>query len=75
MEDKNLQVITGPIGNQQTCTVILNGVDLDERLTPKMARRAARVAHGGGWAATVWDTQAGIGYRLYRRSARKLYYD
>ena len=51
--------------------VTLNGVTDDERLTPAMAARAARVAfgHRNGVTVTSNDTH---GYRLYVRSARKL---
>ena len=53
--------------------VQLNGVDPEERLTPKMARRASRVAHGSSASATVWDNEHNYGYRLYPNSARKVY--
>ena len=70
---KELTVISGPFGNPLHTTVQLNGVLPDERLTPQMARRAARVAVGGSNRVTVWDWPAGVGYRLYKKSARKLY--
>jgi hypothetical protein len=53
--------------------VVLNGVLPSEQLTPKLARRAARIAVGVGYGCTVLDEDAGIGYRLYERSARKLH--
>ena len=68
---KKLRVIYGPQHNPQSVMVKLNGIAPDEPLTPKMARRASRVAHGSGYAATVWD--GNIGYRLYKNSARKVY--
>ena len=57
--------------NEVTETVELNGVTEDERLTPKMAARAARVAfgHRGGVTVSSNDRHA---YRLYARSARML---
>jgi len=70
---KELTVITGPRGNQQQGIVQLNGVLAREPLTPKLARRAARVAQGSASGATVWDYPMGVGYRLYKQSARKLY--
>ena len=72
---KELTVIIGPRGNQQTVTVQLNGVLPDAKLTPQLARQAARVAQGGSWGATVWDWEDeynGIGYRLYKNTHRKL---
>lgn len=69
---KQLTVISGTRTNRVTQIVILNGVMPDEPLTPKLARRAARVAIGVGYGATVLDEDAGVGYRLYERSARKL---
>lgn len=71
-EAKKLMVVIGPRGDTQVIIVQLNGVLPNERLTPKLALRAARIAQGVAWGATVWDEDAGIGYRLYRRSARKL---
>ena len=50
--------------------VTLNGVTEDERLTPKMAARASRVAFGHRSGVTVTCQDAG--YRLYAQSARKL---
>ena len=72
---KELTVTTGPIGNQQTGIVQLNGVLPDAKLTPKLARMAARVAQGGSAGATVWDwfdDYNGVGYRLYKNTHRKL---
>jgi len=53
-------------------TVELSGVLPSERLTPKMAERAARVAFGHRSGITVWDNEFHHGYRLYKNSARKL---
>jgi len=72
---KALQVLTGPIGNQQSSIVKLNGVLPEEKLTPRMARRAARVAQGTSAGTIVWDKEYGHGYRLYKNSARKLHQD
>jgi hypothetical protein len=52
-------------------TVKLNGVSPDEKLTPKLARRAARVACGTGYNAVVTSTE-NYGYRLYKKTHRKL---
>lgn len=69
--NKQFTVTFGPVCNRQTVTIELNGVLPDESLTPKLARRAARVATGTGHNVTVWSNDP-HGYRLYRRSARKL---
>ena len=73
MDGKELTVISGPPDDLRTDTVRLPGVPPDKRLTPELARMAARIAIGGSNRVTVWDEQAGIGYRLYAKSARKLY--
>lgn len=67
---KQLSVTHGPSGNESHSTVQLNGVSDDEKLTPKMARRAARIACGHSNGVTVTDGEHG--YRLYRNSARKI---
>ena len=72
MESKTLTVIAGPRSNPLTANVQLNGVLPEERLTPQMARRAARVAVGHSNRVTVWDYRASYGYRLYEKSARKI---
>ena len=73
MNNKQFTVITGPVYAPVTCTVELPGVPAEERLTPKLARQAARVAFGALDAAvTVWDGGE-YGYRLYERSARKIW--
>jgi len=72
---KELTVIIGPQGNQQTNIVQLNGVLPDAKLTPKLARQAARVAQGSSAGAEVWDwfdDYNGVGYRLYKNTHRKL---
>jgi len=68
-------IITGKKPNRREGIVQLNGVLPNESLTPKLARRAARVAQGTSAGATVWDWEAGVGYRLYKHSARRLYLD
>ena len=72
-ENKQVQVISGPRTNPLYHTVVLNGVLPDERLTPKMARRAARIACGSDDRVTVLDEDHGYGYRLYKNTARKLH--
>lgn len=62
----------GAPGNPVTVEVQLNGVLPEERLTPRMARRAARVAFGHSNRVTVWDHGQDIGYRLYKNSHCKL---
>ena len=69
---KELTVFTGVRGNYQQGIVRLNGTLPEERLTPKMARRALRVAQGNDLSGEVWDIPAGYGYRVYRNSARKV---
>lgn len=68
---KTFKVASGPRYNPIVQAVQLNGIAPDERLTPKMARRACRVAIGLGYGAAVWD-ENGVGYKLYKSSARKL---
>jgi hypothetical protein len=72
MELKQLTVTIGPRGQQQTVQVELNGVLPSERLTPRMARQALRIAQGNDLTGTVFDRENGYGYRVYARSARKL---
>ena len=50
--------------------VALNGVAMAERLTPKLAARAARVAFGHRSGVSVVSNDE-HGYRLYANSARK----
>ena len=72
---KELHVTTGPRGDQETYPVQLRGVLPDAKLTPALARQAARIAQGSSWPATVWDwfdDHNGIGYRLYKNTHRKL---
>ena len=73
MPTKTLFAQAGPRSNPITANVQLNGVLPDERLTPKMARRAARIAFGHEDKVTIYDEQAKYGYRIYRKSARKFY--
>lgn len=73
MEAKQMQVLYGPRENGQSVLVTLNGVTADEPLTPRLAAQAARIACGHRNGVTVWDTEAGYGYRLYANTARKLY--
>ena len=73
METKTLFAGAGSRNNRVTASVQLSGVLPDERLTPKMARRAARIAFGHEDAVTIYDDKAGYGYVVYRNSARKFY--
>jgi len=70
--NKRLTVSSGPRSNPVSTQVELNGVLPGDRLMPRMARRAARVAFGGDAQMTVWDHEYDYGYRLYKNSARKL---
>jgi hypothetical protein len=70
---KELLVISGPMYEPTFTRVQLPGISADERLTPKLARQAARMACGSDRRATVWDEEADVGYRLYAQSARKLH--
>lgn len=82
---KELKVFYGPVGNQQGGIVQLNGVASDEPLTPQMARDALRIAGtstGTVWQMSLGDPETGApdysqdyGYRVYARSARKIYPD
>jgi len=72
MNNKTLTVVAGPLYNPIRTNVQLNGVGPEERLTPKMAQRAAKVAFGHCIRVTVWDHEYNLGYRLYQNSARKL---
>jgi hypothetical protein len=62
--------LTVTVANQ-TSTVELNGVGAREKLTPKMARRALRIAIGNDAGGQVSDGQNA--YRIYAKSARRLY--
>lgn len=62
----------GSRDNLVSTNVQLNGVVSDEKLTPKMARRAARIAYGHESGVTIWDHEHDYGYRVYLKSARKL---
>ena len=68
---KRFTVVRGPRGNKVVETITLNGIDEDERLTPKLARRAALctgVVSGGG--VDVWSNED-YGYTLYLNTHRK----
>ena len=68
---KEFKVITGSKMNPDVGLVQMNSVQADERLTPKLARRAVQVSAGYSFPATVWSNDD-HGYRVYRHSARKL---
>ena len=65
---------TGPLGNLVYTNVQLNGIAPETKLTPKPARRAAKIAFGHDNCVTVFDIEYHYGYRLYKKSARKFYY-
>lgn len=72
---KQLQVTYGEKRNPITVTIELPGEPPNAKLTPQMARRAARVATGGEKGVVVMDNTTGCGYRLYsekRNSHRKI---
>jgi len=85
LENTPLQVKVeyGPRGNRQGAIVTLNGFTMADTLTPKLARAALRAV--GATAGEVWtlaqpDPETGelrhwdvYGYRVYARSARKVY--
>jgi len=58
--------------NEIVTEVTLNGVTESERLTPKMAARAARVAFGRHDGVSIFCYDDDFGYRLYANSARRL---
>ncbi len=72
-EAKEFRVIAGPKHNPVVERIQLNGVLPEEPLTPKLARRAARAAFGHSSQVTVWSANEEHGYRLYKRSARKIW--
>ena len=59
---------TSPFDNR---VVTLTGVD---KLTPKSARAALRIAFNNEFGGTVFDTTTKVGYRVYGSSARKFRY-
>jgi len=72
IELKRIKVTRGPLQNPLVDQVQLNGVSPEERLTPKLARRAILAAGGHCFPATAWDQDFDYGYRVYVNSARKL---
>jgi hypothetical protein len=71
-EWKRVLCLAGPASNRTSAVVELEGTRPDERLMPKMARRAARLAFGHSSGVTVWESGYRYGYRLYANTARKL---
>lgn len=69
--DKQFQVAYGLRVYPHRTTVILNGVLASEPMTRALAVRAARVACGHRDGVTVWSNDD-HGYRLYKRSAKRL---
>ena len=69
---KRISVSHGPTNDTHFEEAEIPGVLPSERLTPKLAARAARVAFGHRDGVTVTDWEHGIAYRLYKRSARKV---
>ena len=72
MEEKSFTVIYGPMYDPTVNTVTLRGVWTSDRLTPKLAIRAARVGAGHRSQVTVWSNDD-HGYRLYAQTARKIW--
>ena len=70
--NKQLLVTAGSQSNPVTSNVEINGVTEDEKLTPKLARVASRIALGHSNQVTVVDAKSGYGYRLYKNTARKI---
>ena len=70
--NKQLLVTAGSSSNPVTSNVEINGVTEAEKLTPKLARIASRIAFGHSNQVTVVDTKNGYGYRLYKNTARKI---
>ncbi len=52
---KLMTVVAGPRSNPITASVQINGIRPQERLTPRLARRAARVAFGHSNQVTGLD--------------------
>jgi hypothetical protein len=69
VEEKTVNVMIGSNAAARIVAITLNGVGEDERLTPKLARRAA---HACGHYSSVTVSDGIVAYRLYARSARKL---
>lgn len=59
--------------NGDAVKITLNGITEDERLTPRMAVRAAKAAFGHRNGVTVESSEP-YGYRIYPKSARKIEY-
>ena len=72
MEKKSFTVIHGPILDPHIVTITLDGIWTSDRLTPKLAVRAARVGAGHRSQVTVWSNDD-HGYRLYAQTARKIW--
>jgi len=70
MNIKAFYVTYGPRENARTVEVALNGVSAGERLTPKLAERAALVGAGHRSGVTVTDGK--VAYRLYANTHRKV---
>jgi hypothetical protein len=79
--NKELTVKYGPRSNRQTARVVLNGFVPEDKLTPKMARAALRIAgvsEGEVWEQAQYVDGIGLdysqvyGYRVYGNSARKV---
>lgn len=72
---KSVLCLAGAPDNQQSALVELRGTYPGEKLTPKLARRAARIAFGHSRGVWVQDRRYRIEYRLYANTARKVYLD
>ena len=71
---KTLSCNAGAADNPVYANVQLDGVTPGAKLTPKLARRAAKIAFGHDNCVTVFDIENRYGYRLYAKSTKKFYY-
>jgi hypothetical protein len=69
LQVKVTRTVTRPQYQQFASIVTVHGFD---RLTPRAARAALEVAFGQPYGGEVWNDN-GIGYRVYKNSARKMY--
>lgn len=70
MNEKVFHCSAGSSENRVVSTVILNGVEASEKLTPALARRASRVAFGHSNGVDVVSNED-HGYALYANTHRK----
>lgn len=70
MKLKSFKVSSRVKGEMEDHEICMDGVLVSERLTPKLAIRAALVVFGHRCGITVSDTVTA--YRVYAKSTRKL---